>query len=259
MSEAYSPNSLAAKIKRRFVRYGARRPVTLPPNFSRVSFSFDDFPRSAGEAGARIVESFGYRATYYVATGFQDDENHLGPLWTKDDLARVAEAGHEIGCHTHGHIDCNNSSLADVEAEAQRNEEALRAAGYDGPLRSFAFPYGETSLGAKSSLAKRYSTLRSVWPGVNRGSIDCAYLRATGLDGGADGVARARAQIADVKQNGGWLIFYGHDVRAQHSEWGASERELEEVVEAVAEAGLKVSTVGDVAKSIISEEALRAR
>lgn len=259
MSEAYSPNSLAAKIKRRVVRYGARRPVTLPPNFARVSFTFDDFPRSAGEAGARIVESFGYRATYYVATGFRDSENHLGALWTVDDLLRVAESGHEIGCHTHGHIDCNNTGVADVEAEAERNEEALRAAGYDGPLRSFAFPFGETSLAAKSSLSRRYLTLRSVWPGVNRGAIDCAYLRATGLDGGGAGVARARAQIADVKQNGGWLIFYGHDVQDQHSEWGASERELEEVVEAVAEAGLKVSTVGDVAQSIIPEDARRAR
>ncbi len=43
-----------------------------------VSFSFDDFPRTAYSAGGAILERFGVRGTYYAAAGLMNTANELG-------------------------------------------------------------------------------------------------------------------------------------------------------------------------------------
>jgi len=56
--------------------HGARcRSVTAGPI---VTFSFDDFPKSALTKWCVIIERYGGRATYYVAMGLMDQENNLG-------------------------------------------------------------------------------------------------------------------------------------------------------------------------------------
>ena len=59
-----------------------------------VSFSFDDFPRSAAREGARVLREFGVKGTYFVAGARAG--RHLDDVdqFTKDDLLAVADAGH---------------------------------------------------------------------------------------------------------------------------------------------------------------------
>ena len=62
----------------RRVPWGDRGPV--------VSFSFDDFPRTAYTVGGAILKSLDVRGTYYTAPGLMDTTNHLGEQFRAEDL-----------------------------------------------------------------------------------------------------------------------------------------------------------------------------
>src|ERR1700722_2095292 len=68
-----------------------------------ISFTFDDFPRTALLAGGAILKQFELRATYYTALGLLGKDSPSGPIAVADDLRRALEEGNELGCHTFAH------------------------------------------------------------------------------------------------------------------------------------------------------------
>ncbi|WP_019962128.1 polysaccharide deacetylase family protein [Woodsholea maritima] len=240
----YRPRgALMGKLQRAQVRLGGKIALPLHPGERRISFSFDDFPRSAGTTAADILEQRGMRATYYVSACFAGEDTHLGAMYETEDLTRLYAKGHEIACHTYSHGDASQMRLAALETDIERNARALKDQGYDGPLESFAFPYGEASLEAKAALTQRFTNLRGIYPGINKTPADRGLLRATPLDGGDEGLKKALAQIDALRHSPGWLIFYGHDVRDTHSPWGCSPEFLETVANAVQASKIPVQTV----------------
>jgi peptidoglycan/xylan/chitin deacetylase (PgdA/CDA1 family) len=241
MSEVYTPASgLTDRIARRKARLLARRPIPRPVAASIVTFSFDDFPRSAMENALPELTRRGWRGTWYATAGFEAAENHLGALFTRGDLAELARAGQEIGCHTFAHGDASTMAGQAVEADCAKNREALAAMGLKTPLETFAFPYGEASPEAKRALAPRYRALRGVRAGINRKGSDLNLLKAVGLDGGQPGLAAALSHLDALRNRPGWLIFYTHDVRDRPSEWGCTPDFFRTVCEAVEASGAQV-------------------
>jgi len=234
---------LTGKLRRIAARALSVTPMTLNLDRSLVSFTFDDFPRSAATTGAGLLERHGWRGTYYASGGFAGGQTHLGRMYDCGDLARLDAAGHEIACHTYAHGDSAALGPTATQADCARNRTYLEMAGLETALDSFAFPYGEASPGAKSALLRRYRALRGVRPGVNRTGTDRGLLKAVPLDGGEAGLERALDWIEDAALKPGWLIFYGHDVREDHSPWGCTPAFLDTVCMAVARAGHDVLTV----------------
>jgi peptidoglycan/xylan/chitin deacetylase (PgdA/CDA1 family) len=229
----YTPaGGLEGKLRRLSARLLGVSPLTVSLDKPLISFSFDDFPRSAGEAGADILEASGWRATYYAAGGFAGGVTHLGEMYDFDQLSDLAARGHEIACHTYAHPDLSRLSATGALAECARNRDTHARIKGAQPFETFAFPYGEATPGAKRGLLGVYRALRGVRPGVNRGRVDRGLLKAVPLDGGEFGLARALRAIADVRAEPGWLIFYGHDVSNSPSQWGCSPRFLETVCQA---------------------------
>jgi hypothetical protein len=59
-------------------------------------------------------------------------------------------------------------------------------------------------------------------PGINSGTVDLQFLRATPLIDsriGRDAIERA---FEEAQTNNGWLIFYTHDVADEPSPYGCS-------------------------------------
>lgn len=240
----YRPRGgLAGKVHRAQMRFTGKIALPLQPGESRVSFSFDDFPRSAGETAAEMLEQRGMRATYYVSACFAGEDTHFGAMYETEDLTRLYAKGHEIACHTYSHGDASQMRLAALETDIERNARALKDQGYHGPLDTFAFPYGEASLKAKAALTQRFNCVRGIYPGINKTPADRGLLRACPLDGGDKGLKKALAQIDALRHSPGWLIFYGHDVRDTHSPWGCSPEFLETVANAVQASKIPVQTV----------------
>ena len=146
-----------------------------------VSFSFDDFPRSAAREGASVMREFGVKGTYFVAGARAG--RHLDDVdqFTKDDLIAVAEAGHEIGCHTFGHIRLPSASLSEIADDLLRNQDFVHQILGDYMMCSFAYPDGDVSITTKALLGRWFPICRGIWSGVNQRRIDFMQLKAVGL------------------------------------------------------------------------------
>mgnify|MGYP003111976772 CR=1 FL=1 len=250
----YIPSSgLAGKWRRLSARLFERDPLRFSAQKLTVSFTFDDFPKSAVEHGATELERHGWRGTWYAAAGFAGGENHHGALFDAADINRLSEAGHEIACHTHSHLDIAAASLEAVQAEIEQNRDALAAMGYRGSLPAFAYPFGEATPRAKRALSGRYETLRGVQPGINRSGDDRHLLKAVGIDGGDAGIARALSFIEDGRNAPGWLIFFAHDIRAEPTPWGCTPDQFREVCDAVARSDADVMPVTEAYRSLVRE------
>lgn len=240
------PRSVPAKLMRRWRALSVAEPMRVAIPGGLASFTFDDAPRSAATDGAAILEAAGARATYFVSAGLFGRTMVMGPILTGVDVRALEARGHEIGCHTFSHRDCARASPDEVLADIDHNAAALGALGLSRPLRSFAYPYGETSLKLKQCLPARFLTARGIHPGVNVGTVDAHQLRAVCL-AGPDAVQRARTAIASARRCGGWVVFMGHDVADRPSPYGCTPQVLSEVVALVAAAGLPIKTMADAA------------
>lgn len=240
----YSPASgLAGKLSRISARALARSRLPIALDQSIVTFTFDDFPKSAATRGAARLEREGWRATFFASGCFAGATTHHGAMYDASDLHRLTRAGHEIACHTYSHVDAGGTTAHGFAQDAARNRAYLKACGHDAPLDTFAFPYGEATPSAKRALAGQYRALRGVRPGVNRGGADRALLKSTPLDGGLTGLHAAIDAVRDATLSPGWLIFYGHDVQDIPTQWGCTPDFLDAVANAVKTSGAQVLTM----------------
>ncbi|MFP4520418.1 MAG: polysaccharide deacetylase, partial [Oceanicaulis sp.] len=78
----YTPaGGVAGKLRRLAARTLATAPMRIELAHTLVSFTFDDFPKSAAQAGAAALEKRGWRGTYYASGGFAGGETHLGRMY----------------------------------------------------------------------------------------------------------------------------------------------------------------------------------
>ena len=134
----------------------------------------------------------------------------------------------------HGTKTGSRELVADIEANAAFLRDML------GDFRpaSFAFPYGEASPRTKALASGRYATCRGIYPGVNRGWTDLAQLKAAPLEARSWSAEAVEALVADTKANGGWLIFFSHDVSEAPSPYGCTPAMLEHALATLAGAGI---------------------
>ncbi|MAK63521.1 MAG: polysaccharide deacetylase [Maricaulis sp.] len=251
MNAPYIPGSgLWAGLNRRWARYASRTPMRICPDHAIVSFSFDDFPKSAATTGAELLEKRGWRGTYYASAGYAGGVTHHGPMFDAGDLQRLSSNGHEIGCHTYSHIDAAAVPTSELLADIARNARALAAMGHEGELDSFAFAYGEATPASKQALLERFSNLRGVQARINRGATDRGLLQSVPIDGGEAGIDRAVEAAQSLISHPGWLIYYAHDVQDEPTQWGCTPQQLDRVCDAVAASGARVMTVSEAMQTL---------
>jgi peptidoglycan/xylan/chitin deacetylase (PgdA/CDA1 family) len=245
-----SLRSRASKVRAGFLGSFHRRTATLGNKGPIISFTFDDFPRTALTAGGAILERYGARGTYYVALGLMNTSGELGDLFSEADLQALRERGHEIGSHTFRHSSCRANSLADFRGDVTRGIDALEEfAGCDTP--DFAYPFGELSLGSKKALAPFVRSARSILPGINGPEVELNLLRANAVYGGSEAAPVLCRLIAENTQKQGWLILYTHDVQANPSPYGCTPELFEGIVSAAAEGGARILPVGKVVGELL--------
>lgn len=254
MTMPYTPASgLLAGLNRRWVRLAARAPMRVDPDHAIVTFTFDDFPKSAAKVGGEALERRGWRGTYYASAGYAGGETHHGAMFDTGDILSLTGKGHEIGCHTYGHLDASTVSTSELLGDVARNARALAAMGLEQDMTSFAFAYGEATPAAKQALSERFSNLRGIRAGINRGTADRALLKSVPLDGGEAGIARAVEAAGTLTRHPGWLIYYAHDIQDRPTQWGCTPEQFEQVCVAVESSGARVMTMAEAVASLETE------
>jgi len=229
-------------LRRRALCSLYRRSVPLGNAGPIVSFTFDDFPRTAYSVGGPILERFGARGTYYVTGGLMDTSNELGDLCDLHDLESLVENGHELGTQTFYHSSCRAISLAAFRDDVQKGMKAAeQIKGHNST--NFAYPYGHVTLRSKKHLGPDLTSSRSNIPGFNGPEIDLNLLRAERLYGDAEQCSRIEELIEHNVEQKTWLIFYTHDVRSNPSEYGCTPELLEFAITASARSGSRILTV----------------
>jgi peptidoglycan/xylan/chitin deacetylase (PgdA/CDA1 family) len=131
------PKGILDRVRRRIALEWPVTPINVKHPGGIISFTFDDFPKTAAQAGADVLMNNDVRGTYYAAFGLAGTDNHQGAHFDQGDIRRLSENGHEIGCHTYNHHDFAKTSVAEIQNDLARSAAALADAGAVSPIKSF--------------------------------------------------------------------------------------------------------------------------
>jgi peptidoglycan/xylan/chitin deacetylase (PgdA/CDA1 family) len=236
-------SALKARVSNRLARHLCTVPFRLRNKRPMVSFTFDDTPKSAAAVGVPMLDAYNARATFYVAGGLVDKWSGHWAGISGDEIVELHRKGHEIACHTFSHKRTTDLDAAALAAEIEDNRRYLLALDPSIRIENFAYPYGFGSLSHKRRLGKTFRSSRGILPGVNSGTVDLHFLRATPLievEIDREGVDRA---FKEAVAKNGWLIFYSHDVKAVPSPYGCSPAMLRHALEAASRRNVPVLSV----------------
>lgn len=232
---------IAYKLGRKIASMILKKRSYFSSKHKIVSFTFDDFPATALENGAKLLESHNVYGTFYASLGIAGTKQIIGDIATHQDLLSLIKNGHELGCHTFSHLDCAFKPMTLIHDDCLKNIKAARSvAGVS--LRSFAYPHGSFDPLSKLAVSNIFETPRSIEPGINVNWCDLALLKSVRLYQG-DGYENALRWLEYLDRSGGWLIFYTHDIRETPSSFGCSIDLLTKVLEKCNKKKFKILTV----------------
>src|ERR1017187_7255758 len=238
-----TPRSVLSALHRQALCSLHTRPVPWGSRGPIVSFSFDDFPRTAYVVGGAILKSLGVRGTYYAAAGLMSTSNKLGEQFCFEDIHSLLQEGHELASHTFSHISCRSVSGSIYQDDVDRGRKGIADVAGVADSGNFAYPFGDVTLKIKRTLGPRMCSSRSIIPGLNGPDVDLNLLRANRLYGDLDQFGEARELILENEKRKSWLIFYSHDVCPRPSQYGCTPSLLESTVSFAISRGCRVLTV----------------
>lgn len=234
---------LRGRYQRFVARHLSRRTFTISGHTPIISFTFDDFPRSALSKGGAILRSKGFSGTYYVSLGLAGKQIETGAMFTVEDLQAAVEQGHELGCHTFNHCHAWDTDPRLFEKAIVENGRALHEIIPGASFKSLSFPIGLPRALTKRIVSKYFSCCRGGGQTFNIGEVDLNCLSAYFLEQSRDNPDAVKRMIDQNFQAGGWLIFATHDVCESPTRWGCSPEFFEEVVQYSAKSGAQILPV----------------
>ena len=210
------------------------------------------FPKSAWTVGRPILEAYGVKATYYAAGRFRGKTEGGLRYFDVVDLAEIAAAGHEIGCHTWSHKPATGIASAEFVDDCARNREFLEDTLGHRSIPSFAYPYGDVGVRVKALAGRGYRTARGIEAGVNVSPLDLAQLKAMPLEQRSWTPGAMDLLAAEAARTEGWLILFTHDVSDAPSPFGCTPRMLETALAIGRRHGLEMKPVGLAAEQLLS-------
>jgi peptidoglycan/xylan/chitin deacetylase (PgdA/CDA1 family) len=227
-----------------------QRPLEVRTDQPLISFTFDDFPRTALVAGGTILKHFGVSGTYYTSLGLAGRDSPSGPIFVPDDLGRALEQGHELGCHTFSHCHSWQTKKKVFEDSITQNGDALRHLIPGAEFKSFSYPISEPRPLTKRAIAKYFLSCRAGGQTLNAGKTDLNQLSAFFLEKTKGNLQPVKELIDQNKAARGWIIFATHDVAPDPSPFGCTPEFFEAVVQYAVESGARILPVVNALESI---------
>lgn len=225
-----------SKIHRKIARSITTSPFKLKAEKAIVSFTFDDFTASAATVGGKLLQNANMNGTYYLCGNYISKELDHTEIASKQMIKDLMSAGHEIGCHTYNHIDCQSSDRKTLFKDLQQNQHLIEKVTGQKPV-NFAYPYGNMDLTSKYRVMSNYRTARGIDSGLNYGWIDLANLKANAIYSSSYSTNQMTNLISEAVQKKAWLIFYSHDVCKEPNKFGCTPEQLNEIIDMVEKSG----------------------
>jgi peptidoglycan/xylan/chitin deacetylase (PgdA/CDA1 family) len=141
-----------------FGQLGAALDGGTPLPERSVVLTFDDGYADFHQHALPRLDSRGLTATVFVTTGWLDDAGDqaagepLDRMLSWSQVREVAEAGIEIGAHSHSHPQLDQISGPALREELHHSK-ALLENGIGGPVHSLAYPFGYSSPRVRTEVA----------------------------------------------------------------------------------------------------------
>jgi len=236
-----------ARVQGRYQRTLARclfqKPLVMRNAMPLISFTFDDFPRSALYAGGAILKRFGMAGTYFTSFGLMGHEAPTGKIFVAEDLAELMAQGHELGCHTFHHCHSWETTPGTFEESIVENRRALERVLPGRVFQSFSYPISCPRPGTKRRMGRHFKCSRGGGQTCNLGTADLNHLSAYFLEKDAGDPARVKSMIDRTVRDRGWLILATHDVSDTPTPYGCRPAYFEEIVRYAAGSGARVLPV----------------
>ena len=241
--------SLWQKIRGRYqrnaARYLFRRPLAIKSKYPLVSFTFDDFPRSALRTGGAILQRNGLAATYYASLGLMGKESDTGTMFVPEDLELLLQQGHELGSHTYGHCDAWETNPREFQRSILKNQDALRQLVPTARFRTLSYPVSQPRVDTKRRAGNLYVCCRGGGQTFNVGTADLSCALAFFLEQSRDCPQAVRETIEQNREARGWLIFATHDVSDSPTPWGVTPAFFAQVLDWVIASGARIVPVAE--------------
>jgi peptidoglycan/xylan/chitin deacetylase (PgdA/CDA1 family) len=195
-----------------------------------ISFTFDDFPRSALLNAGSILRERGLAGTYYASFGLMGKKSPAGEIFTREDLDELIRQEHELACHTYDHYDSWDTAPLEFEASILRNQRAISQKLPGTKFGCLSYPISWPRPETKRTVARYYECARGGGQTLNAGTVDLNYLKAFFIEQSRDNFEAIKQTIDDNVRARGWLIFATHDVCDQPTRFGCLPSLFEEVV-----------------------------
>jgi len=232
-----------SRYQRDTARFLVRRPFRISAETPIISFTFDDFPRSALLTGGAILKSFGLLGTYYASLGLMGRRTPTGPIFLPEDLKVLLEQGHELGCHTFSHCHSWDTQPSAFEDAIIKNQQALSELVPGASFKTFSYPISVPRARTKHRISKYFACCRCGGQTFNIGNADLNYLSAYFLEKSRDNPEIIKSLIDRNRLAGGWLIFATHDISKDPTRWGCTPEFFEEIVRHAMNSGARILPV----------------
>jgi peptidoglycan/xylan/chitin deacetylase (PgdA/CDA1 family) len=230
--------------QRKSARLVFKSPMVIRLERPLISFTFDDFPRSALWTGGAILDRFGVSGTYYVSLGLQGTQQPSGEMFTAGDVAAVLELGHELGCHTYGHCHSWDTDTRTFESSVLENREALSKLVAGAEFQTFSYPISPPRPLTKAKVSRHFRCCRgNTGQTMNRGTADLNQLEAYFLEKSRHNLSAIQNVIDRNRELRGWLIFGTHDISENPTPYGCTPKFFQDVVEYAIASGAQVAPV----------------
>ncbi len=231
------------RYRRRAASLLFRKPLLIKPEQPLISFTFDDFPKSALLAGGSILKRFGSAGTYYTSLGLAGGETPSGRMFDAGDVTTLLEQGHELGCHTFSHCDSWDTGTAAFEKSIIENRSALNRMVPGAEFKTFSYPISLPRPLTKAKIADYFLCCRGGGQKLNVGRADLNQLSAYFLEKSRHNIQAIKDLIDRNRQVHGWLIFATHDIEENATPFGCTPEFFEEVVDYAVKSGARVVPV----------------
>jgi len=231
------------RYQRAVARNSYQRPFAINLPTPIISFTFDDFPRSALLTGGAILQSFGLAGTYYASLGLMGKQTATGTMFLAEDLKSVVAQGHELGCHTYGHCHAWDTEPRAFEDAIIENQQALKNLIPGASFKTLSYPISVPRARTKRRASKYFACCRCGGQSFNVGKTDLNYLSAYFLEQSRGNPEAIKRLIDQNCRAGGWLIFATHDICKDHTAWGCTPDLFEEIVRYSVNSGARILPV----------------
>lgn len=216
---------------------------TQPGRFAEgmVSFTFDDSWLSQYTSALPILQSAGFKGTFYLTT--QPLRESWVGFMTPAQVQDIGTKGHEIAGHTVSHADLTTLSNTRINTEIKNSKTYLQTLTGQ-TVVSLAYPYGSTNSTVKTLTRNAgYTNARGVdYETRNLKTTDKYDLKSQCIET-SDSMTSIKAQIDAAKANKEWYVLCIHEVKDGGDQYTTTPARLQEIVDYVKATGIKVVTV----------------